>query len=132
MPRKADTTKPKKKMGRPRKEIDQRQFESLCAIQCTLEEVCAVFDCDDVTLNAWCKETYGTTFSEVFKVKRQTGLSSLRRAQFKMAQTNPTMNIWMAKNYLGQKETIEVESKESLSKLDEILNGLKENAQKQG
>lgn len=28
-------------MGRPRKEIDQKQFESLCALQCTKVEICA-------------------------------------------------------------------------------------------
>ena len=27
-------------MGRPKKEIDQRQFENLCGLQCTQEEIC--------------------------------------------------------------------------------------------
>jgi hypothetical protein len=26
-------------MARPRKEIDQKQFENLCGLQCTLEEI---------------------------------------------------------------------------------------------
>ena len=91
-------------MGRPKKEIDQKQFENLCGLQCTLEEVCGFFDVTDVTLNTWCKKTYGTTFSEVFKQKRGTGKISLRRSQFNLAKTNATMAIWLGKQYLGQRD----------------------------
>ena len=44
-------------MARPRKEIKQSQFESLCAIQCTEEEICDVLGVTDKTLTRWCKET---------------------------------------------------------------------------
>ena len=37
-------------MARPRKEIDQNEFEKLCALQCTQEEICAWFDVTDKTL----------------------------------------------------------------------------------
>ena len=42
-------------MGRPKKEIDQKQFENLCGLQCTEEEICGCFDITDKTLNSWCK-----------------------------------------------------------------------------
>ena len=38
------------------------------------------------------------------------------------------MAIFLGKQYLGQKDTIEVEDKESLAKLDAILKGLADNA----
>jgi len=97
------------KMGRPIKEIDQKSFESLCGLQCTLEEVCSFFDCDDVTLNSWCKKTYKKTFSDVFRVKRGSGKISLRRTQFRLAETNAAMAIFLGKNYLGQKDSQEIE-----------------------
>lgn len=31
-------------MARPLKEIDKKQFENLCGLQCTLEEICGFFD----------------------------------------------------------------------------------------
>ena len=96
-------------MARPRKEIDKKQFEQLCAMQCTEEEICAWFDVTDKTLTGWCKRTYRMSFSEVFKQKRQRGHVSLRRAQFKLAETNPTMAIFLGKNYLGQKDKQEEE-----------------------
>ncbi len=60
-------------MARPRKEIDQKQFENLCGLQCTLEEICGWFDVTDKTLDSWCKRTYHASFSEVFKQKRGAG-----------------------------------------------------------
>lgn len=73
-------------MARPRKEIDQKQFENLCGLQCTLEEICGWFDVTDKTLNSWCKRTYHTSFSEVFKKKRGAGKISLRRSQWRLRQ----------------------------------------------
>jgi len=100
---------PKKKMGRPRKEVNWEEFDKLCAIQCTEEEIAAWYDMTIDTLNARCKEEYGQTFSEVYAQKRQEGFSSLRRYQFKRATGgSDTMLIWLGKQYLGQKDKHEL------------------------
>lgn len=99
---------PKRKVGRPRAQIDKTQFEKLCFLQCTQIEFEGFFNVDDVTLNRWCKDTYGMNFSEVFKLKRGKGKISLRRSQFQLAQTNPTMAIWLGKQWLGQTDKQEV------------------------
>ena len=115
--------------GRPKKEIDQKQFETMCALQCTLDEICAMLDVSDKTLEKWCKDTYdGMNFSDVFRQKRELGRMSLRRMQWKLAEKNATMAIFLGKNYLGQRDSIEYEDRESLSKLDEILEGMRLNA----
>ena len=97
-------------IGRPRKEISQKQFEQLCAIQCTQEEICSVLDVSDKTLTKWCLEVYGLAFSEVFKEKRCLGKASLRRSQWKLAEKNPTMSIWLGKQYLNQTDKQEIHS----------------------
>lgn len=99
--------KKKKKMGRPHKELDKEQFEKLCGLQCTLEEIAGFFNCDVNTVETWCKRTYSLNFSEVFKQKRSTGQISLRRMQFKLAEKSAAMAIFLGKNYLGQKDVIE-------------------------
>lgn len=91
-------------MARPRKEIDKKQFESLCGLQCTKSEVCAFFNITDKTLESWCKRTYKKGFSDVFKEKRGIGKISLRRMQWRLAETNVTMAIWLGKQYLNQKD----------------------------
>lgn len=92
-------------MARPRKVINQKQFESLCAIQCTQEEMCNVLDVSEKTLIAWCHEVYGESFSKVFRQKRDLGKTSLRRNQWKLAENgNSTMQIWLGKQILKQSE----------------------------
>lgn len=96
------------KMGRPKIEIDQKQFEKLCELQCTLQEMCSFFNCCEDTLEKWVKETYKQTFSEIFSLKRGRGKISLRRTQFQLAEKNPTMAIWLGKQYLDQKDTANI------------------------
>ena len=111
-------------MGRPRKEIDRKSFESLCGLQCTLEEICGFFDVSDKTLDAWCKRTYKAGFSEVFRQKRGTGKISLRRSQFRLAEKNANMAIWLGKQYLGQTESVAIKVVEQED--DPITRSLKE------
>ena len=115
----------KNKGGRPKTEIDKKQFEGACSIQCTKEEICAIFDVTDKTLDRWCKETYNKGFSEVYKAKREVGKVSLRRAGFQMAKKNPAVHIFYAKNHLGMTDKQEVEfNPESLVKAKELLGGV--------
>ena len=109
----AKRSEKEKKTGRPRKEINQKQFEGLCAIQCTQEEICAVLDCCHDTLDAWCHETYNLSFSQVFEQKRQGGKASLRRTQWKLAETSTAMAIFLGKNMLGQSDNPNAEVKET-------------------
>lgn len=95
------------RMGRPKKKINREEFEKLCAIQCTLVEIAAWFDCSEDTIENWCKETYEETFSEAHKKYSAPGKISLRRAQFQMAEHNCSMAIWLGKQYLGQKDIVE-------------------------
>lgn len=95
-------------MARPRKEIDQKQFENLCGLQCTLEEICGWFDVCSDTLETWCKRTYKRSFSEVFTQKRGVGKISLRRSQWRLAEKSASMAIFLGKQYLGQRDNVDV------------------------
>ena len=99
-------------MPRQRAEINQTEFEKLCGLQCTYIEICEWFHVTDKTLNSWCKRTYKKTFSEVFKEKRGIGKISLRRMQFRLAETSPAMAIFLGKNYLGQSDKLDVRNTE--------------------
>ena len=114
------------KGGRPRKEIDQRQFENLCAIQCTRDEICDWFDVTDKTLTAWCKRTYNEGFSAVYAKKRGLGKISLRRAGFEMAKSNPSVHIFYAKNFLGMSDKQEInvstQDDEAIREMEQYFN----------
>ena len=118
-----------RKVARPRKEIDQKDFESLCALQCTKEEICGFFDVSDKTLENWCKRTYSEGFSEVFKKKRGKGKISLRRAQFRLAEKSASMAIWLGKQWLGQKDTVEIERPDEVVISNNLVEVIKISAQ---
>lgn len=87
--------------------IKKDQFENLCNLWCTLTEISEFFDVSEDTLESWCKDTYKETFSEVYKKKNSKGKIALRRWQMKSAEKgNVTMQIWLGKQYLGQKEKL--------------------------
>ena len=93
-----------KKTGRPVIQVDKEQFEKLCGIQCTLVEVASWFHCSPDTIERWCKRTYKTTFADTYKNLSSYGKISLRRNQFRLAETNTSMAIWLGKQYLGQRD----------------------------
>lgn len=115
------------KMGRPVKEISKEQFEKLCYLQCTGSEIASFFDCSDDTIQNWCKKTYNETFSAVYKKKSEGGKISLRRIQFRLAEKNTSMAIWLGKQYLGQKDYVEtsVTSNGILDDLKEAMKNVK-------
>lgn len=114
-------------MARPRKEIDSEQFEKLCALQCTLNEIANWFGCSEDTIENWCKRTYEDEngkpmgFSDAFKVYSVDGKISLRRFQFKQAEKSYAMAIWLGKQWLGQRDHFDVGINSSDSKEVEAL-----------
>lgn len=118
-------------MARPKREFDKRQFEQLCRMQCTQKEICSFFETTDKTLTAWCKRTYKKSFSEVYKEKKEGGKISLRHAQWQMAQTNPTMAIWLGKQHLGQSDhqVVAIDNKDdSIREMDDFFANKKRNS----
>lgn len=104
--------------------ISRSLFENLCSIQCTKEEICAVLEVSEKTLNSWCNNVYGENFSLVFNEKREYGKSSLRRTQWKLAEKNPTMAIFLGKQYLRQRDNIEVEHNAQNGILGDLIGAL--------
>ena len=107
------------KVGRTPISIDWKQFEGLCAMQCTLREIANHFLCSEDTIERRVKEHYSCGFSDIFKRKRVAGLISLRRNLFEMSKKQPQVAIFLAKNWLGMadKQEIEVGNKDTISEL---------------
>ena len=109
--------------------IDKEQFEKLCSMFCTGDEIGGWFYCSQNTVNAWCKKTYGESFSEVYTKLSMRGHISLRRLMLHHASRNAVMSIFLAKNYLGMKDNPDDNSQaEIIAHLDEIKNALQEAA----
>jgi hypothetical protein len=125
----------KNKGGRPKKEIDWNVFENLCAIQCTLENIAGVLSVSGDYIEYKCKDKYRMSFSEVFKIKRQRGLISLRRKMYQVAMgdedkdvaPNVTMLIWLSKNWLDFKDKKEWSGDEHAPIIVEVVKAKMKN-----
>ena len=117
-------------MARPKIELDRELIKKLAFIQCTIKEIALICGVSEDTLQRrkW--------FSTLYKKTAEDGRSSLRRLQWKVANgdylakrvtrtnkagdditeetfasPNPTMLIWLGKQYLGQADKTEIEAK---------------------
>ena len=114
-----------KKMGRPRKEISEVEFEKLCTLQCTEEEIAGWFGCSVDTIENWCKRTYDETFSETYKKYSAGGKLTLRRNMLRLSEKSAVMAIFLAKNWLGMTDNVEVKADTSL--MQSLLDVVKGN-----
>ena len=89
-------------------EIDFKELERLCYMQCSEQEIAQWFHCGISTILLRVKEQFGISFQEYFERHRVGGLISLRRNMFKMSEKSPQMAIFMAKNWLGMVDKQEV------------------------
>ena len=106
------------KMGRPRIEIDWKEFDKLCGLQCSLEEIAGWYNCSVDTIENRVKEVHSVTFSEYFKQKRASGKISLRRKQYEAAMSgNTALLIWLGKQYLNQSDKVH-QTTEEVTKQD--------------
>ena len=98
----------KRKVGRPRIEIDYSLLEQMCKIHCTRDECAAVLKVSHDTMERALKRDLKTNFASFFKKYSAEGKSSLRRAQYKAALGgNVAMLIWLGKQQLGQRDNID-------------------------
>lgn len=104
----SEAKKNKSGAGRPRKTFTPEEFEKLCGMQCTQEEICGWFGFSITTLNRRCREHYKSNFEGVYKKYSQDGKISIRRWQYKHMEKNPAMAMFLGKVVLGQRENAEL------------------------
>ena len=101
--------KEKNKGGRPPKKIDYTALDKMCYLQCTGEECAAMLEMSYLLLNQKLKEDGHDGFLGYYAIKSQGGKSSLRRRQYKAAMDGqPTMLVWLGKQWLGQEDKRDV------------------------
>ena len=99
----------KRKVGRPKFQIDYEAVEKLAHIQCTKTEIANFLGCSVDTLDR------DNNFAEHYKKGLDGGKMSLRRMQFKLAEKNSAMAIFLGKQYLGQKDNPEEQDRNNFA-----------------
>lgn len=109
-------------MARPKIKLDYVLIEKLAFVHCTQQEIASSLGVNVRTLQR------DAEFCRIYKKGLENGRMTLRRMQFKMAEKNPAMAIFLGKNLLGQRDKQEVEHSggtENITtiKLIETVNG---------
>lgn len=112
----------KRKVGRPKFQIDYVAVEKLANIQCTQQEIATFLGCSTDTLQR------DEQFCTLYKKGQENGKMSLRRIQFDLAKRNTSMAIFLGKQYLGQRDDPVFSDDESLNNVKNILVSIKETA----
>lgn len=107
-------------MSRPRIKIEKRDFEKLCEMLCTLEEIAGFFECSSDTIERWCKREYGKSFADISYIKQSRGKIALRRYQFELAKKNARMAIWLGVEYLNQGVKNKVTADSKIMIIDDV------------
>lgn len=109
----------KSKGGRPKFVIDYEAVGKLASIMCTELEIASFLGCDVRTLQR------DDEFCRIYKEGKEKGKMSLRRKQWKLADKSYAMAIFLGKQYLGQRDTVEYKAEDNgvLDRLVEALNG---------
>lgn len=113
-------------MARPRKPIVKDEFIKLCGMFCTLEEIANWFGCSEDTIERWCQREMKCSFADAFKRHSCLGRISLRRYLFKLAEKNPGVCIFMAKNYLGLRDDPQAPTAADIGRLSDLIDGMRE------
>jgi hypothetical protein len=88
-------------MGRHKMPVDEAKLEKLAQLGLSNAEIASVLDCSPDTIER--------NYRDVLDTGREHRNASLRRKQFEVAISgNPTMLIWLGKQYLGQSDKQEV------------------------
>ena len=97
-------------------EIDFKELEKLCHLQCTEREIADWFHCSIDTIASRVKEQFSISFPEYFEKRRVGGLIALRRNMLKLSESHPQMAIFLAKNWLGMSDKQEIEHSGNISR----------------
>lgn len=102
----AKNSAPRKKRGTRPKPIDRKQLAALAGMQCTYDEIAAVFGIKKRQfidrINA------EPELREIIEDAWANGRASIRRQQLKLLmEGNATMAVWLGKQYLGQRDQME-------------------------
>jgi hypothetical protein len=99
---------PHQKPGTKPKLIDPKQLAALASIQCTYDEIAAVFGIKKRQFID--RLEAAPELKEIIEDGWANGRASIRRQQFKMLmEGNATMAVWLGKQYLGQRDQASIE-----------------------
>ena len=107
---------PKKPVGRPRIELDPKQAKIFGYFRATYDTMAEQIGCHVDTIRAAMQDE-DSEFSKAYKNGFSSMKMKLSEAQVKTAieEHNPTLLVWLGKQYLGQKDIPDSETSQNVT-----------------
>ena len=94
--------------GRPKAKIDWNEVDNYLKAQCNGTGIAGILGIAPLTLYRACKDTHNVNFDTYSAQKKGEGKELLKAKMFSTAMTgNVSMQIWLSKQYLGMKDSID-------------------------
>lgn len=98
----------KKKMGRPKIELDLEQLNKFMRLMPNLKDTAHFFDVSEDTIHLRIKEEYGITFTEFRDKNAVHSRMGIKRKMIEKAMGGDnTMLIWLSKNMLDMSDKVD-------------------------
>lgn len=108
----SETKRIGRNLVRPHTDQDWEDLDNLLKLGATLEDIYKFFGCSERTIENRVNQVKGMRFCDYASQKREDGKLRVRKLQMDCAEAgNHTMLIWLGKNLLGQKDTVDFNHK---------------------
>lgn len=112
-------------MARPRADIDWKKVDKYLQAHCDGAGIAGLLGIDPETLYRACQRDHKIGFSEYAAQKKGEGKELLKAKQFETAMSgNVSMQIWLGKQYLGQRDKSDVEQSGTSTQINVIVDSV--------
>ena len=110
-------------MARPKVDIDWTKVGKLLQAQCHAVGIASMLGISVDTLYLRCKQDLNMDFTAFSAEKKSEGVELLKAKQYQTAMDgNVTMQIWLGKQYLGQRDKSDVEQSGTTTQINVIVD----------
>lgn len=112
-------------MARPEADIDWKKVDAYLQAHCNGTGIAGLLGISAETLYRACKRDHKIGFDEYSQQKKAEGKELLKAKQFETAMSgNVSMQIWLGKQYLGQRDKSDVEQSGTSTQINVIVDSV--------
>lgn len=110
-------------MARPAADIDWKKVDKYLQAHCDGVGIAGLLGIHPNTLYLACEKEHKISFSEYSAQKKSEGKELLKAKQFETAMSgNVSMQIWLGKQYLSQRDKTDVEQSGTTTQINVIVD----------
>lgn len=95
------------------------EFETLCAFHTPIMDIAEQMDVSILELKQWIYKTYKQDSGRVYQRFMRKGNAVLNKSALRLAEKNAYMNIWLRKQWMGEKDPDKVAKENEVNDVED-------------